>query len=88
VSGRGISIYRRSPVNNVKTFRSRISSTVSPDAIKEHLKQVKYPGFSRDIVSFGLVRSAAWIDGTVKVSLLLTTPDPKTPLTVKTEVEN
>ena len=61
---------------------------MSPDAIKEHLKQVKYPGFSRDIVSFGLVRSAAWIDGTVKVSLLLTTPDPKTPLTVKTEVEN
>jgi ATP-binding protein involved in chromosome partitioning len=87
VGGRGISIYRRRPVNNVKTFRSRISSTVSPDAIKEHLKQVKYPGFSRDIVSFGLVRSAAWIDGTVKVSLLLTTPDPKTPLTVKTEVE-
>ena len=84
-SGRtGISIYSRRAVNNVKTSRPLISPTVSPDAIKEHLKQVKYPGFSRDIVSFGLVRSAAWIDGTVKVSLLLTTHDPKTPLTVKT----
>lgn len=83
----GISIYSRSAVNNVKTFRLDISPTVSPEAIKEHLKQVKYPGFSRDIVSFGLVRSAAWIDGTIKVSLLLTTHDPKTPLTVKSEVE-
>jgi ATP-binding protein involved in chromosome partitioning len=60
---------------------------VSPEAIKDHLKQVKYPGFSRDIVSFGLIRSAAWVDGTVKVSLALTTNDPKTPLQLKTEVE-
>lgn len=60
---------------------------MSPDALKEHLKQVKYPGFSRDIVSFGLVRSAAWIDGTVKVALSLTTNDPKIPLYLKTEVE-
>jgi ATP-binding protein involved in chromosome partitioning len=82
----GISIYSRSAVNNVKTFRPDISPTVSPEAIKEHLKQVKYPGFSRDIVSFGLVRSAAWIDGTVKVSLLLATHDPKTALAVETAV--
>jgi len=60
---------------------------VTPDAIKEHLKQVKYPGFSRDIVSFGLVRSAAMVDGTVKVSLQLTTSDPKVPLLLKQEVD-
>ncbi len=60
---------------------------MTPEAIKEHLKQVKYPGFSRDIVSFGLVRSAAWIDGTIKVALELTTSDPKIPLTLKAEVE-
>lgn len=60
---------------------------MTSDAIKEHLKQVKYPGFSRDIVSFGLVRSAAWIDGTVKVALELTTSDPKIPLQLKGEVE-
>jgi ATP-binding protein involved in chromosome partitioning len=60
---------------------------VTPDQIKEALKQVKYPGFSRDIVSFGLVRSAALVDGTAKVSLALTTSDPKIPLHLKQEVE-
>jgi ATP-binding protein involved in chromosome partitioning len=60
---------------------------VTSDQIKEHLKQVKYPGFSRDIVSFGLVRTAGFFDGTVKVSLALTSSDPKTPLQLKSEVE-
>ncbi len=60
---------------------------MSPDEIKEHLKQVKYPGFSRDIVSFGLVRSAALVEGTAKVSLALTTSDPKIPLHLKREVD-
>ncbi len=60
---------------------------MTPDEIKEALKQVKYPGFSRDIVSFGLVRSAALVDGTAKVSLALTTSDPKIPLHLKQEVE-
>ncbi len=60
---------------------------MTPEAIKEQLKQVKYPGFSRDIVSFGIVRSAAFVDGTAKVALALTTNDPKTPLQLKREVE-
>ncbi len=60
---------------------------MTPEAIKEHLKQVKYPGFSRDIVSFGLVRSAAFVDGTAKISLAITTNDPKTPLQLKKDVE-
>ena len=60
---------------------------MSPDEIKEHLKQVKYPGFSRDIVSFGLVRSAGLVDGVAKVSLALTTSDPKIPLHLKREVD-
>jgi ATP-binding protein involved in chromosome partitioning len=60
---------------------------VTSDELKEHLKQVKYPGFSRDIVSFGLVRSAALVDGTARVSLTLTTSDPKIPLHLKKEVD-
>ena len=60
---------------------------MTSDQIKEHLKQVKYPGFSRDIVSFGLVRSAGFFAGTVKVALALTSNDPKTPLQLKSEVE-
>lgn len=60
---------------------------MTSDEIKEHLKQVKYPGFSRDIVSFGLVRSAGIFDGTVKVALALTSSDPKTPLQLKGDIE-
>ena len=60
---------------------------MTSDEIKEALKQVKYPGFSRDIVSFGLVRAAAFVDGTAKVSLSITTSDPKIPLHLKTEIE-
>lgn len=60
---------------------------MTSEQIKELLKQVKYPGFSRDIVSFGLVRSAGFLDGTVKVALSLTTTDTKAPLQIKADVE-
>lgn len=60
---------------------------MTSDTIKEALKQVKYPGFSRDIVSFGLVRSAAFVEGTAKVAVALTTSDPKLPVLLKTEIE-
>lgn len=60
---------------------------MTDDEIKEHLKQVKYPGFSRDIVSFGLVRAAGFSAGTAKVALTLTSNDPKIPLHLKNEVE-
>ena len=60
---------------------------MTSEQIKELLKQVKYPGFSRDIVSFGLVRSAGFLDGTVKVALALTTTDTKAPLQIKADVE-
>jgi len=60
---------------------------VTADTIKEALKQVKYPGFSRDIVSFGLVRSAVFADGTAKVSVAITTSDPKVPTMLKAEIE-
>jgi ATP-binding protein involved in chromosome partitioning len=60
---------------------------MTSSAIKEILQQVKYPGFSRDIVSFGLVRSTGFADGTAKVALALTTADPKIPLQLKREVE-
>jgi ATP-binding protein involved in chromosome partitioning len=53
----------------------------------EQLRKVKYPGFSRDIVSFGLVKSAAVEDGVAKVSLSITTSDPKVPRQLKGDVE-
>jgi ATP-binding protein involved in chromosome partitioning len=62
-------------------------TNVTPDEIKEQLKKVKYPGFSRDIVSFGLIRSAAFENGTAKVAITVTSSDPKVPLQLKREVD-
>jgi ATP-binding protein involved in chromosome partitioning len=82
--------YSRRPPHKVtshsfsKPFSPR---PVTADTLKEALKQVKYPGFSRDIVSFGLVRSAAFADGTAKVSVAITTSDPKVPTMLKAEIE-
>jgi ATP-binding protein involved in chromosome partitioning len=80
-----LSICRLRRHNN--SYLLTIHPAVTSDEIKEHLKRVKYPGFSRDIVSFGLVRSAGFVDGTVKVSLTLTSSDPKAPLQLKQDVE-
>ena len=61
---------------------------MTTDAIKDLLKQVKYPGFSRDIVSFGIVRNVAFENGVAIVALAVTTSDPKIPPFIKKEVEN
>ncbi|MBA3849150.1 MAG: chromosome partitioning protein, partial [Opitutus sp.] len=60
---------------------------MNSETLKEALKQVKYPGFSRDIVSFGLVRGVAFDAGTAKVSAAITTSDPKIPTRLKAEIE-
>src|SRR5450432_4088953 len=61
--------------------------SLSEDQIKEALKAVKYPGFSRDIVSFGLVKGIDLHDGDVIVQLALATNDPVVPQTIKNEAE-
>ncbi len=49
---------------------------INEKAIQEALRGVKYPGFSRDIVSFGLVKSVAVSGGDVAVKMVLTTSEP------------
>jgi ATP-binding protein involved in chromosome partitioning len=61
---------------------------VSEEQVKDALKAVKYPGFTRDIVSFGLVRSVHVDDGEVKVQLALATNDPNVPAAIKHDAEN
>ena len=41
----------------------------SSDEILQALKQIKFPGFSRDIVSFGVVRGVAIADGKTTITL-------------------
>jgi hypothetical protein len=38
-------------------------SSLTQETVLDRLKSVKYPGFSRDIVSFGLVKAVS-VDGT------------------------
>ena len=40
---------------------------VSEEQVRNALKSVKYPGFTRDIVSFGLVKLVSVDNGEVKV---------------------
>jgi ATP-binding protein involved in chromosome partitioning len=51
--------------------------TLTEEAVREALRAVKYPGFSRDIVSFGLVESAEVRGHEVFVKLSLAVEDPK-----------
>lgn len=52
---------------------------MTTDSIKEALKQVPYPGFSRDIVSFGLVKDVQINGGVVTVMISVQTSDAKVP---------
>ena len=61
--------------------------SISEEQVKSALKSVKYPGFTRDIVSFGLVKSIHIADGEVKVQLALATNDPNVPATIKNDAE-
>ena len=60
---------------------------ISEDQVRAALATVKYPGFSRDIVSFGLLRSVELDGADVTVQLALTTNDPQVPQTVKAQTE-
>ena len=55
--------------------------------VRERLSTVKYPGFSRDIVSFGLVKSISIAGGDVGVQMTLATNDPKVPQAIKEGAE-
>ncbi len=52
---------------------------MNPDFIREALKQVRYPGFSRDIVSFGLVKDVRCEPGLTLVKIEIQTRDPQVP---------
>jgi ATP-binding protein involved in chromosome partitioning len=61
--------------------------SISEERVKNALKGVRYPGFTRDIVSFGLVKSIHIDAGEVKVQLALATNDPNIPAAIKNDAE-
>src|SRR5438034_1730138 len=61
--------------------------SISEEQVRDALRSVRYPGFSRDIVSFGLVKNVQIDRGEVKVQLALATNDPNIPATIKNDSE-
>jgi ATP-binding protein involved in chromosome partitioning len=59
----------------------------SPDSIREALKAVKFPGYNRDIVSFGLVKDVAVNHGGVSVQIQLTSSNPEAAARIKSDSE-
>ena len=57
------------------------------ETVRDALKSVKYPGYSRDIVSFGLVKNVAVNNGAASVTIELTTANPDVARQLKTECE-
>ena len=60
---------------------------LTPADIQNALKTVKYPGFSRDIVSFGLVKEISAAQGAVNILLQLTSANPAAAQQIKEESE-
>ena len=60
---------------------------LTQDDIKSALKAVKYPGYSRDIVSFGLIKEISTPPGGINVVMQLTTTNPDAARQIKADSE-
>jgi ATP-binding protein involved in chromosome partitioning len=60
---------------------------ISESQILDALKAVRYPGFSRDIVSFGLIKGIRIDGASVTVQMALATNDPRVPQSIKDDSE-
>lgn len=60
---------------------------LTEDDIKNALKVVKYPGYTRDVVSFGLIKQLAIKNGAVSVTMNLTSANPEAAQQIKAESE-
>lgn len=60
---------------------------LTQETIQNALKAVKYPGYSRDIVSFGLVKEISAASGAVSVTMQLTSANPEAAKQIKEDSE-
>ena len=60
---------------------------ITEEQVKDALRAVKYPGFSRDVVSFGLIKEIGIEAGKVRVRMQLTSGSPELAQQIKTESE-
>lgn len=60
---------------------------LNEESVKQALQSVRYPGFSRDIVSFGLVKEIAVNGGAVSVRMELNSGNPEAAQQIKADAE-
>jgi len=80
-------LYRLNPRGEWACFKP-FKSMPDRNEITEALKSVRYPGFSRDIVSFGLVREIEVEGSRVRVGIEVTTADESVPEKIAAEVKS
>jgi len=62
--------------------------SLDKESVQKALGQIRYPGYSRDIVSFGLVKGIeVTLDGKVSVGLAVTSADPEVPKKLYAEID-
>ena len=62
-------------------------SSFDEQTLRDALRKVRYPGFSRDIVSFGLVKEIRIQGGDVTAQLVLTTSEPAIARQIRDEAQ-
>jgi ATP-binding protein involved in chromosome partitioning len=66
----------------------RVDHPLTDEQVREVLRRIKFPGFSRDIVSFGIVKSIGITDqNDVTIALHVMTRDPEVPRQIQRDVE-
>ena len=63
------------------------TAILTEEAVLQALRQVKYPGFSRDIVSFGFVKELTIGGGNVAFRVALTSDAPKVAEEIKAQAQ-
>ena len=62
--------------------------SLDKESVQKALGQIRYPGYSRDIVSFGLVKGIeVTLEGKVSVGLAVTSADPEVPKKLYADIE-
>lgn len=62
-------------------------ATITEAQVREQLAKIKYPGFSRDIVSFGIIKGIQISGADVTVQMSIATNDANVPRAIKAESE-
>lgn len=62
-------------------------ANISRDQVEQMLAEIQYPGFTRDIVSFGVVKDIEIRDNRITVTLKFTTKNEETKVQVKDAVD-